>query len=285
MSHVAELGQGPVAGGALVDLGNEEILGGWHGKDGGGLFRHNIRLEATQGMEQFLGEISPVEFLPAPQKGEGVSTLIFNRSHRTVYGLTAPGNFLFSLAVDNKKAQPQMLAKIEGASPVLALLQDGRLLGTYAEGRFWEYEPFQAKLQVLNVHAPCQSGKRYVAGVASLLVSSDDTVYGGTAVDGYLFRYDPVSGNLVNLGKPNRQSYIRALVEGHDGLIYGIVDEPKGMAHLFNYDPAGQGFCDLGIIGTTIPEYWFAHSIGTMSVGPFGEIFLGETDAIILKNF
>jgi hypothetical protein len=105
-------------------------------------------------------------------------------------------------------------------------------------------------------------------------------VYGGTGVDGYLFRYDPASGAIINLGKPNRQSCIRALAEGHDGLIYGIVEEPKGMAHLFSFDSQGRGFSDLGVIGTNTPESWFAHSIGSMSVGPFGEICLGETDSI-----
>ena len=280
VSHVSDIGTGPVSGGALVAIGNEEILGGWFGPTGGGLFRHHIGVEAAQGLEQFLGEITPVEFLPALGKGEGVSALVCNRASRTVYGLTSPGNNLFSLAVDDRKAKPKMLAKIEGASPVLALLPDGRLLGAYAEGRLWAYDPRQVQLQALPVQAPCQSGKRYVANVASLLVCANGLVYGGTGVDGYLFRFDPVAGDLVNLGKPSRQSYIRALAEGHDGLIYGIVDEPKGMAHLFTYNPAGGGFADLGILGTTIPEYWFAHSIGTMSVGPFGEIFLGETDDI-----
>lgn len=79
---------------------------------------------------------------------------------------------------------------------------------------------------------------------------------------------------------PARQSNVRALAEGRDGLIYGVVEEPKGMAHLFVFDPAERGFTDLGIVASSFPEYWIAHSIGALSVGPFGEVYLGETDRL-----
>ncbi|MFA5866241.1 MAG: hypothetical protein WC975_16335 [Phycisphaerae bacterium] len=280
VSHVGSLGTGPVAGGALVDIGNEMILGGWWGNDGGGLFSHNTQLESTQGMEQFAGRVTPVEFLTVPKQGEGVCSLVCDRKTRTVYGLTLPGHFLFSLSLDSSDLKPRILSQIAGAPGVLALMADGRILGAYSEGRLWSFDPAGECLKALDTYAPCQAGKRYVAGVQSLLVTSDGQVYGGTDVDGYLFRYDPISGKLINLGKPNRQSRIRALAEGHDGLIYGIVEEANSLAHFFSFDRTGQGFSDLGIIGTNFPEYWFAHSIGSMSVGPFGELFLGETDVL-----
>ena len=111
-------------------------------------------------------------------------------------------------------------------------------------------------------------------------VSASGLVYGGTSTDGYLFSYDPETGVLVNHGKPSRQSHLRALAEGHEGLIYGVVEEPQGMAHFFTFDPTAHEFRDLGIVGSAFPEYWPAHSLGAMCVGPFGEIFLGETDRI-----
>ena len=122
--------------------------------------------------------------------------------------------------------------------------------------------------------------KRYAAGVQSLVVTREGTLYGGTSTDGFLFRYDPFDGRVVNLGKPNRQSHIRALVEGHDGRLYGLVEEPEGMAHLFIYDPSAGGFEDLGVVGAAFPQHWTAHSLGSMSVGPHGEIYLGETDTL-----
>ena len=84
----------------------------------------------------------------------------------------------------------------------------------------------------------------------------------------------------MNLGKPNRQSNIRALVQGHEGRIYGLVEEAQGLAHLFCFDPETRSFTDLGVLGTAFPEYWIAHSLGAMAVGRNGEIFLGETDSL-----
>ena len=52
------------------------------------------------------------------------------------------------------------------------------------------------------------------------------------------------------------------------------------MAHLFAFDPQQRGFTDLGILGASFPDHWIAHSLGSTSVGPFGEIFIGETDNI-----
>jgi hypothetical protein len=97
-------------------------------------------------------------------------------------------------------------------------------------------------------------------------------------VDGFLFSYDPLTGAVTNLGKPNRQSNIRALVAGDDGCLFGVVQEPEGMAHLFRYDPDGRGFTDLGIVGAAFPECWQAHALGALSVGPNGEVFVGESD-------
>lgn len=52
------------------------------------------------------------------------------------------------------------------------------------------------------------------------------------------------------------------------------------MAHLFSFDPADRSFTDLGLLGSAFPEYWIAHSLGAMAVGPNGELFIGETDEI-----
>jgi hypothetical protein len=173
-----------------------------------------------------------------------------------------------------------VLARIEGAAPLLTMLPGGDLLGAFAEGRLWEYSFCRYGLQALDAYAPCQKGKRYVAGVQSLLAASDGLVYGGTSVDGYLFSYDPFLGTVSNLGKPNRQSSIRALAEGHDGRLYGLVEEAGGMAHLFCFDLVARAFADLGLLGTAFPEYWIAHSLGAMVTGPNGELFIGETDDI-----
>jgi hypothetical protein len=212
-----------------------------------------------------------------------VVALVGDRGAQAVFGLTQPGGLLFRL--DAGQSEIRALGRIEAAAPVLVLLPGGRLLGAFAEGQLWQFDLETGALRALPAQAPCQMGKRYVAGVQTLLLSRSGRVYGGTSTDGYLFSYDPTNdaageNALTNLGKPVRQSNIRALAEGHDGRIFGIAEEPGGLAHLFVFDPVQRGFDDLGMVGAAFPDHWLAHSVGCLSVGPYGEIFLGESDRI-----
>jgi len=278
VTHLGLVGEGQVTGGAVVDGGQDEVVFGWSGAGGGGLLRHACAVEAGQGLEQFRGAVTPLTALPALPSGEGVAALVCERSTRRLYGLTTPGGLVFQL--DLAQPEVRVLARVEAAAPVLAQLPDGRLLGAFAEGQLWRFDPAAGQVVALAARAPCQMGKRYVAGVQSLLVSRSGAVYGGTSTDGYLFTWDPASEVLVNLGKPVRQSNIRALAEGRDGRLYGVAEEPGGLAHLFVFEPVSRGFTDLGLVGSAFPENWYAHSLGCMSTGPFGEIFLGETDRL-----
>jgi hypothetical protein len=278
VTHLGLVGEGEVTGGAVADVGNDEIVVGWRGPSGGGLFRHACAVEAGQGLEQFRGAVAPLVPLPPLPAGDGIAALVREGDRRTVFGLTSPGGFL--VRVDLEPAEVTVLARIEGAASVLVRLPDGALVGACNEGQLWRFDPGSGALAALPAVAPCQMGKRYVAGVQSLLLSRSGLVYGGTSTDGYLFTWDPASGALVNLGKPVRQSNVRALTEGHDALVYGIAEEPGGLAHLFAFDPGRRGFTDLGLVGSAFPENWHAHSIGCLSTGPFGEVFLGETDRI-----
>jgi hypothetical protein len=277
---VGVLSSKPVAGGAIVKTRGDEIVGGWHGEQGG-LFRHNAAHEIGTGQEDFYSRKSPIVPVALPRKGEGVLALAYHNVQRKVYGLTT-AHRLFSLRDESRRVVIE--AQLDSMpAPALAVLPDGNLLGAGAEGRLWQYRPGKHHVEKLDVYAPCEKGKRYVAGVQTLLAGTNGLVYGGTSTDGFFFSYDPSAGklrNLINLGKPHRQSFIRGLTEGHDGLIYGIVDEPQGMAHLFCFDPETRGFEDLGLLSTFIPIQWTPHSLGAICTGVHGEIFLGESDTI-----
>lgn len=277
VAHVGPLGETACEGGALLDLGGNRVLGGWWGPEGGGMFQHDATSETGQGMEQFRGGKAAINPIALPGKGQGIAALAGPTREGVAYGITKPGDAL--VAVDGSTWKVKVVAKIEGAAPVLVLLPDGRLIGAFAEGQLWEYSPESAGLAALDAHAPCQKGKRYVAGVQSLILGDDGLVYGGASTDGFMFTWDPGSGVVVNHGKPNRQSNIRALAQGRGGMIYGIVQEPEGMAHLFRFDPQA-GFVDLGVVASSFPEHWTAHCLGSLAVGPGGELYIGETDAI-----
>jgi len=278
---VADVGvvcDGPARGGALVDVGNNVLLGGWWGESGGGLFRHDAAGETGQGMEQFRGAKTAIEPLALPKGVGGIAAFAGPTEEGELYALGMPEGTLLKVALTG---EVEPMAQIGGAAPVLVLKDGMHPFGAYAEGRLWEYDTFYTNgLRALDAEAPCQKGKRYVAGVQSLVVTEDGAIFGGTSVDGMLFEYNDVQGEVVNLGKPNRQSNIRALVEGRDRRLYGIVEEPGGMAHLFAYHRKKRSFTDLGLLGSAFPEYWIGHSFGCMAVGLNGEIFLGETDDI-----
>lgn len=276
VAHVGQVSEFPVTGGALLPIGERQILGGWYGQDSGGLFRHDVSTESGQGMEQFRGARTAIEPLAMPDGCSGVSTLA-GPINGIAYALCTPDGAL--VAIDCVRGKTKIVARIANAAPVMVALLDGKLLGAFAEGQLWEYTPGEELLMPLDAYAPCQKGKRYVAGVQSLVVTDDGVVYGGTSVDGYLFIYDPWTEVVTNLGKPNRQSNIHALAQGYDGCIYGLVGEQHGMSHLFRYE-APHGITDLGILGSAFPDYWIAHSLNTMSVGGNGEIFIGESDDI-----
>jgi len=276
VAHVGPVSEGPVTGAALLQIDEIQILGGWYGQESGGLFRHDVTAESAQGMEQFRGAKTAIEPIALPDGCTGVTALA-GPIDGIAYALTTPEGTLVS--VDTRNGNTKIVAKIANATPVMVALPVGKLLGAFAEGQLWEYSPTEDRLTALEAHAPCQKGKRYVAGVQSLIVGDDGLVYGGTSVDGYLFSYDPITGAVVNIGKPNRQSNICALGYGYDGKIYGLVGEQQGMSHLFRYDP-DHGFTDLGILGSAFPDYWIAHNLSAMSVGPNGEIFIGENDDI-----
>lgn len=277
VTHVGPLGEGAANGGALLALDDHHLVGGWWGPEGGGLFRHDATAASGQGMEQFRGNKAAIEPLALPRGVGGVAALAGPLAG-IVYALGAPGGEL--LAVDAKSGKTQVLARIAGAAPALVVLADGTLLGAYGEGRLWRYAPVEGQLTALEAQAPCQKGKRYVASVQCLLAAGDGLVYGGTGTDGFLFSFCPETGRVVNLGKPNRQSNLRALCEGLDGRLYGLVEEQGGLAHLFRFDPETRGLTDLGIVGSSFPEHWIAHCLGALSVGVNGEVYIGETDAL-----
>jgi hypothetical protein len=104
-------------------------------------------------------------------------------------------------------------------------------------------------------------------------------LYGGSS-DGYLFRLDPESLHLDNLGKPLNQYRIRGLVFAHNGKLYGVGGDDEEMARLFCYDPSRGAYELLGFIDVNRRPYysWHAYNIGAMALGKDGTIYLGESE-------
>jgi len=119
-------------------------------------------------------------------------------------------------------------------------------------------------------------------------MAPDGILYGGNAGDGQLFKLDPETGRVTNLGKPVMMPRITGLTFGADGKLYGVSGASPGYAHLFSYDPGGRGFVDLGNPRFTMTEpgleqgiAWRGFQIGSVAASEDGRVIvLGEEESL-----
>ena len=76
-------------------------------------------------------------------------------------------------------------------------------------------------------------------------IAPDGTILGGAAADGELFRLDPATGKIANLGKPAMMPRMKGIAFGRDGRLYGVTRAPPGYTHPFICDRK-SGFTDFG---------------------------------------
>jgi streptogramin lyase len=87
------------------------------------------------------------------------------------------------------------------------------------------------------------------SGSPAMTTSTDGSVYIGTYLDGRLYRYDPSTETIEDLGAPVAgETYVYALCAGPDGKVYGGT---YGNSHVFEYDPATGAVIDFGSLSTT----------------------------------
>jgi ligand-binding sensor domain-containing protein len=115
----------------------------------------------------------------------------------------------------------------------------------------------------------------------ALVLGADGLLYGGTS-DGFLFRFDPETMQIGNLGKPMWQYRIRGLAFSKDGDLWGVGGERGGAARLFVYRTAEGSFENLGLLDVNRSPYdaWLAFEVDSIIGGPDGTIFIGESGRI-----
>ncbi|MFC4116773.1 hypothetical protein [Nonomuraea zeae] len=91
-----------------------------------------------------------------------------------------------------------------------------------------------------HLHTATMAGS---SGAWGITQAGDGTVYAGSYPNAHVYRYDPDSGEAVDLGAPVAgQTVLYGFQPGKDGKIYGGTYPD---AHAFSYSPA-EGFRDLG---------------------------------------
>jgi hypothetical protein len=126
---------------------------------------------------------------------------------------------------------------------------------------------------------PTVPGRAVYNHIDCWAAGTEDQLYGGTS-DGYLFRFDPRTGAMDNLGKPLNQYRIRGLARARNGRLYGVGGDNDEMARLFSYDPARGTFEILGMVDVNHRPYyaWQAYVIDAIAIGGDGTLYLGQSE-------
>lgn len=226
--------------------------------------------------------VEPGEFeeIACPFPGQRLSRFAVDRAAQTAYCILRDDRVL--VAYDVAGGSVRQLASLgEGRiSGVVALDHLGRVYCVGEWGALLRYDPGSDILENTGQLIPAGKGKEYVNEASAFAFDAvAKTLYGGTLVDGYVFRFDVERGELTCIGKPTDQRHVRAMAVIPDGRLYGVVGEPRtGMVHLFSFDPVGSDLRDLGLVAAAQAETWVAHEVDSMVVNGNGHIVMGEND-------
>ena len=287
--------------------GQRSIPGGFARGGDGSLYAGTVP-QSTSGSGHLIrivvrGRELAITDLGIPAPAEGVLTVAADPKRQMIYGLTYPSGRFFSFHLPDRKptlynetAPDQTALKTlseyvlkpdEYLSRRLVVDGSGRVFGSLPLGGIFRFDPNTRKLQIWKDALPSLSGHRALARADAWALAPDGTLYGGNAADGQLFTLNPVTGRVVNLGKPAMTPRIEGLAFASDGVLYGVTGGRPGYVHLFSYDPH-HGFRDFGApvaimkapgIDGGIP--WIGYQIATVAASADRRsLVLGEDEAL-----
>jgi sugar lactone lactonase YvrE len=257
---------------------------------------HLIRVRLAEGRLE-------VKDLGIAVKSEGIFALAADPGRGVLYGITHPGGKFFTHEIDGGKTtvydqtapdrKQQAYYHHYAWEPEdylcrsLVLDRQGRVYGSMPINKIFRFDPESGDIEILPDELPEVWGRRPLGRVDSWALAPDGSLYGGNAGDGQLFRVDPATGKITNLGKPIMMNRLKGLAFGGDGRLYGVAGALPGYAHLFYYEPEGKGFVDLGnpdfplhapeIAGRLV---WRGFQIATVAASEDGRyILLGEEES------
>ena len=245
-----------------------------------------------------------IEDLGVPVPGEGIFSLLCNFEGTLLYGITFPSGKFFKFDINTRQSKIYNdIAPTEKEFQTLnqyaigpekylskAIIQDdkGLIYGSMPVNKLFCFNPHDESFVVLEDHLPEVWGRKALGQVESWAKSDDGILYGGNAGDGQLFKLNPSTGKVVNLGKPIMMNRLRGLSFGKDGKLYGVAGALPGYTHLFVYDPESGGFLDLGnpefkMVAPGIEQgiLWRGFQIGTLTSSEDGKyIVMGEDESL-----
>lgn len=228
--------------------------------------------------------------LGAPVEGESIYCLAADRERGVLYGLTSPAGKFFSYnlslgrprvfgAVADQLIPGEKFEREKAIGRALAVDRQGNVFTSGEGGRIVRFDYKRQKLERLAATVPTVPGREVYNRVDAWTIDQQGRLYGGGS-DGYLFRLDPESLAVENLGKPLNQYRVRGLVFARNGKLYGAGGDDEEMARLFSYDPARGVYEMLGMIDVSRRPYyaWQAYVTDSMAVGLDGTIYIGQSE-------
>jgi hypothetical protein len=257
-----------------------------------------------------------IEEIGMPVPGQAIHSMICDPKRKIIYGFTFPLGRFFIYDITTGKTEtiiygkrlvreyPDSLSVTEDVTEfipnsedilekniakALILDREGNLYTSGHKGKLLRLKPGSRTFEEAG-SLPCVPGREEWASAEALTWAPDGSLYGAT-IDGYVFKYNPLSKKLVNLGKPFRSQGISGLVCRSDGTVYGIGGGTlEGLARFFVYDPSEGGFQLATILKedknkssaewkTTYSPLGIVsfHGVGSMVVDPEDRIIIGET--------
>lgn len=266
----------------------KDVISMYEGYSGGHIYRFNAQKERQNRIRMQNPDpnrpLPFIEDLGAAVPGEGIVCMIMGV--KELCGVTFPKGHFF--VTDLETGNTRDLGPICGPpmneepfrSIPRALLKDKkeRIWGAGDNGILFHYNS-QTKEIIKHPESrlPSVRGREFKTIVDALVMGPDGLIYGGTS-DGFIFRFDPDTLKIVNLGKPLWQHRIRGLAFSQDGDLWGIGGDRGGAARLFVYRRLEGSYENIGLLHVNrMPHYaWMAFEAESMVAGKDGTLFIGE---------
>lgn len=227
----------------------------------------------------------PFTRIGAVLKDQGVAHAVPSLDGESFLGVTAQSGEV--IRADLKTGKATLLGQLDPRgkySRRVILDQSGRLWGTCGNAQLWVLDPAKGAngaIEKLSLRIPCAAGREQHTQVSAWVLDPvTGILYGGTRPDGFLFKLDPLSGQLVSLGKPCRQDLVTCLAVGNDGRVFGMAGTGDDIGHSFCYDPATGSLTDLGIPVSTLTQRQYGYYYGCAVTGVDGEIYFGQHERV-----
>lgn len=215
-------------------------------------------------------------------KGQAVAHALVSQDGRSFLGVTAQSGEVFRADLETGKTT--ILGQLDPRgkySRRLVLDQTGRLWGTSGNAQLWLLDPAQGQIERLPMRVPGAAGReQHTQASAWALDPLTGMLYGGTRPDGFLFKLEPETRQLVSLGKPCRQDLITCLAVGNDGRVFGMAGTSDDIGHSFCCDPATGSLVDLGIPVSTLAQRQYGYHYACALTGTDGEIYFGQHERV-----